>query len=128
MYKPNARYNKVVASASGWYTVVDLNISFPYGFMESPLETINLANLFEKKVIIQVGSLDNDPNSSALRHNQYADAQCLNRLDRAQHFFNEAAVLANDNNLQFQWELQINEGADHNFETASEHAADLIFN
>ena len=37
MYKPNARYDKIIASASGWYTETDLNISFPYGFMESPL-------------------------------------------------------------------------------------------
>ena len=128
MYKPNARYDKVVASASGWYTETDLNISFPYGFMESPLESISLDGLFEKKLIIQIGDLDNDPNAAGLRHNQYADTQGLNRLERAQHFFNTASDLANTNNFQFHWELYINGGANHNFEIACEKGADLIFN
>ncbi|WP_339614039.1 hypothetical protein [uncultured Winogradskyella sp.] len=128
MYKPNARYDKVVASASGWYTVTDLEVSFPYGFTESPLETSILENLFQKKLFIQVGSLDNNPNASSLRHNIFADAQGLNRLDRAQYFYNKASVLAETNNLEFHWELHIKEGADHNFEIASKNAADLIFN
>ncbi len=128
MYKPNARYDKVVASASGWYTVTDDNITFPYGFMESPLETVALANLFDKKLMIQVGNLDNNPNASGLRHNQFADAQGLNRLVRAQHFFNEASQLSENNNLVFNWELFINEGADHEYDIASQNAADLIFN
>jgi pimeloyl-ACP methyl ester carboxylesterase len=128
MYKPNARYDKVVASASGWYTVPDFNVSFPYGFTQSPLETSNLEHLFQKRVFIQIGNLDNDPNASALRHNIFADAQGLNRLDRAQYFFDKIAVLAQENNLEFQWELHIKEGADHDFEIASQNAADLIFN
>ena len=128
MYKPNARYDKVVASASGWYTVTELEVSFPYGFTESPLESINLENLLQKSLTIQVGNLDNDPNASALRHNEFADAQGLNRLERAQYFYSKASVLAESNNLEFQWELHINEGADHNFEIASQNAADLIFN
>ncbi len=128
MYKPNARYDKIVASASGWYTATDLSIAFPYGFMESPLETTSLASLFEKKIMIQVGNLDNDSNAASLRHNEYADAQGLNRLNRAEHFFNKASLLANASNVEFQWEIHINEGADHNYEVASQYAADLIFN
>jgi hypothetical protein len=103
-------------------------VSFPYGFTQSPLETSNLEHLFQKRVFIQIGNLDNDPNASALRHNIFADAQGLNRLDRAQYFFDKIAVLAQENNLEFQWELHIKEGADHDFEIASQNAADLIFN
>lgn len=128
MYKPNAQYDNIVASGSGWYTVTDFNISFPYGFMESPLELVALTGLFEKKLTIQVGNLDNDPNASGLRHNQYADSQGLNRLDRALHFFNTASQLSVSNNLEFNWELYINQDADHNYEIACEKAADLIFN
>ncbi|MFT4803897.1 MAG: pimeloyl-ACP methyl ester carboxylesterase [Psychroserpens sp.] len=128
MYKPNARYDHVVASASGWYTATDLDVVFPYGFVESPLETTSLSDLFLKKLIIQIGSLDNDPNASALRHNEFADLQGLHRLERAKYFFNKAALLATTNNLECQWEFHINEGADHRYEIASQNAADLIFN
>lgn len=127
MFKTNARFDKVVASASGWYTVPEFTISFPYGYKDSPLETISLSNLFQKKLMIQIGDLDNDPNSSGLRHNPFADAQGLHRFDRAVYFFDEASETANSNKLQFQWQLYINKGVDHNYVIASKNAADLIF-
>jgi pimeloyl-ACP methyl ester carboxylesterase len=128
MFKPHARYDKMVVSAGGWYTVTDLNIRFPYGFGDSPLEHIELSNLFNKQIMIQVGSLDNDPNAPQLRRNEFADAQGLNRLARAQHFYNKAAQLAQQNGFSFQWELHVNANADHNFMVASQKGADLIFN
>ena len=33
-----------------------------------------------------------------------------------------------NNNLEFQWNIEINAGADHSFTMASNKAADLIFN
>ena len=128
MFKPNARFDKVVSSGSGWYTVPDLDINFPYGFKNSPLEDNSFENLFEKQLTIQIGELDNDPNSAGLRHNQFADAQGLNRLERANHFFDEALQLSQENNLEFNWDLYINEGGTHDYLTASESAANLIFN
>jgi hypothetical protein len=128
MFKPNARSHKIVASASGWYTVADLEVTFPYGFLASPLENMDLLALFQRKLIIQVGDLDNNPNAAGLRHNSFADMQGLNRLNRAQYFFDKASTLANQNNLEFRWELQIQQGANHNYEIASQNAADLIFN
>jgi hypothetical protein len=128
MYKPNARSNKIVASASGWYTVTDLAVSFPYGFMNSPLETRELSSLFEKKLILQVGSLDNDPSAASLRHNEFADAQGPHRVARANYFFNTASQLAKNKNITFQWKLYIKQNADHNSIIALQNAADLIFN
>ena len=128
MFKPNARFDKVLSSGSGWYTVSNMDINFPYGFKNSPLEDNSFENLFEKQLTIQIGELDNDPNSAGLRHNQFADAQGLNRLERANHFFDEALQLSQENNLEFNWDLHINEEGTHNYLTASESAANLIFN
>ena len=128
MFKPNARFDKVVSSGSGWYTVPDLDVNFPYGFNNSPLEGISLEYLFEKKLIIQIGEIDNDPNSTGLRHNQFADAQGLDRFERANYFFDKALQLSQENNLEFNWDLHINEEGTHNYLTASESAANLIFN
>lgn len=128
MFKPNARYDKVVASASGWYTVTDVTTNFPYGFKESPLVNSNFLNLFSKKLIIQVGSLDNDPNASGLRRNTQSDVQGTNRFDRANYFYNAGNQLATNTNIPFNWSLYINLGKDHNYVQASLSAADLIFN
>lgn len=128
MFKPNARFDKVVTSGSGWYTVPDLDINFPYGFKKSPLEERSLEDLFERKLIIQVGALDNDPNTPGLRHNEFADAQGLNRLERANYFFKTSQHLAKLSNLEFNWKLFINSKAGHDFKIALENASDIIFN
>lgn len=128
MFKPNARLDKIVASASGWYTATDLSIQFPYGFGNSPLENISFMNLFEKDLTILVGDLDNNPNASGLRRNEFADVQGINRFARAQNFYNNANEHSQDLNLGFNWALEINSGADHNFRLAISKAADLLFN
>jgi hypothetical protein len=127
MFKPNARFNTVVASASGWYTVPDLKVDFPYGFVKSPLANLPFATLFSKKLYVQIGLLDNDSNSPGLRHNAQADAQGLNRLTRANYFFDFSKNLALQNNLNFQWQITRVAGLDHNYIPAVNYAADLIF-
>jgi hypothetical protein len=127
MYKPNARFNTVVASASGWYTVPDLIVDFPYGFVKSPLANLPFATLFSKKLYVQIGLLDNDPNSPGLRHNAQADAQGLNRLTRANYFFDFSKNQALQNTVNFQWQISKVAGLDHNYIPAVNYAADLIF-
>ncbi|MFL2623025.1 MAG: hypothetical protein ACJ0P6_00780 [Flavobacteriaceae bacterium] len=128
MFKPTAQIDKIIVSAPGWYTTTDYNTAFPYGFSNSILENIVLDDLFDKKLTLLIGDLDNDPDSGGLRHNQFADAQGLHRLERAQYFYNKAATLSANNNLDFQWTFEINTDADHSFTLASSKAADLIFN
>lgn len=127
MLKPNARFNTVVASASGWYTVPDLKAAFPYGFVKSPLANLPFATLFSKKLYVQIGLLDNDPNSPGLRHNAEADAQGLNRLARANYFFDFSKNQALLNTNSFQWQISKVAGLDHNYIPAVNYAADLIF-
>ena len=128
MFKPNARFDTVIASASGWYTVPDISVDFPYGFNKSPLSNPSFTQLYGKKLHIQIGSADNDPNSPGLRHNAQADAQGLNRLTRAYYFFNFANDHALENNYNFQWQITTVQGLNHNFVPAVNYAADLIFN
>ena len=127
-FKPNARFNKVVAGAAGWYTVPDNNIPFPYGLDNSILTNTNLSNLLSKDLYIQVGALDNDPNSVGLRHNEYADAQGLNRVTRAVHFFENGQNIAESSNYNLNWSLHIIQGAGHNLIPNADNACDLMFN
>ena len=126
-FKPNEPYDKVVVSASGWYTVPDFIIDFPYGFQKSPLMNIDLNNLFASTVFIQVGELDNNPNDGSLRRNEFADKQGFHRFSRAYHFFEESKKLANSKNIPFNWQIETNLGLDHNYIPALNRATDLLF-
>jgi pimeloyl-ACP methyl ester carboxylesterase len=127
-FKPLAKIDKMVASAAGWYTTLDLETNFPYGLNASPLEGINFSLLFSKQLTILVGSNDNDPNSSALRHNSVVDLQGLNRLDRATSFYDNAQSKAADLSVNFEWDFVINSNEDHNYLIEVSKAADIIFN
>ena len=127
-FKPNARFDKVVAGAAGWYTVPDNTIPFPYGHENSILNSTNLDNLLSSDLYIQVGALDNNPNSAGLRHNEYADAQGLNRVTRAVHFFETGQNISESNNYDFNWSLHIIQGAGHNLIPNADNACNLMFN
>lgn len=127
LFKPAAKFDKAVISAAGWYTATDKSILFPYGMQASPLENLAMAGVLNKEIIIQVGSSDNNPNSSTLRHTPEADAQGLHRLARAQYFFNKAENMADSLGLPFAWRLTIIPGLGHQFLDALPHSADLLF-
>jgi hypothetical protein len=82
--------------------------------------------------IVPVGStiidVDNDPDFPGLRHNEFADAQGLHRVDRAIHFYNQAQAFAQTNSLSFNWTLNIINGLSHNTSDSIEYGCDLIFN
>ena len=128
LFKPTARFDKVVAGAAGWYTVPDNTIPFPYGFDNSILNSTNLNNLLSSDLFIQVGALDNNPNSAGLRHNEYADAQGLNRVTRAINFFETGQNIAESLGFNLNWSIHVIQGAGHNLIPNAENACDLMFN
>ena len=124
----NSSYcNKTVAMSSGWYTTIDLSLDFPYGLKESPFDSINLATIFAKELIILVGENDNDPNDPNLRRNSIVDDQGDNRLDRADYFFANANNLAIEENLNFNWQKFIVPNAAHSLTPVSNFAIDLLY-
>ncbi len=128
LFKPEARIEKAVFSAAGWYTFPNNNIDFPYGFQESPLKNMALGSFFNKNILVQVGDNDDDPNSAGLRHNEFADAQGLNRKDRAENYFQFCQQMALNQNNAFNWNFQLIPNTGHDYIKASENAVDFLFN
>lgn len=128
MFKPTARVEKAVVSASGWYTFPTNTIVFPYGTNQSPLQNMSLPLFLSKKVYVQVGANDDDPNAAGLRHNSFADAQGFNRKERAINYFQYCEQLATTNTLNFNWSFHIVPNATHDYRKATENAALLLFN
>ncbi len=128
MFKPGVRADKIVASASGWYTTVNNAVSFPHGFRNSPLENLSLQGLFSRKIHIQVGANDDNPNDAGLRRDAQTDIQGNNRRARAIYFFNDAQNRANSLQIPFAWSFREIPNANHDFETASIQAAQFLYN
>ena len=127
IFKPNDKYNRVIAASSGWYTVLDNTIDFPYGTRLSPEETTNYTSLLEKPLTIMIGSDDNDLNSAGLRHNDFAVAQGLHRVDRANYFYAESQKIATDLGVSSNWRIQILPNVAHDFDATSSAAAVLLY-
>jgi pimeloyl-ACP methyl ester carboxylesterase len=127
LIKPAARFNKVIAANSGWYTVPDGFSSYPYGIMNSPIQSINAAQYFNKNLTITVGQLDNNASDASLRHNTESDLQGLNRLQRANYFFNSSIAYAKKMNTPFNWQLHLVPNSGHDANLMSIDAANILF-
>lgn len=127
LFKPLAKINRLVTASSGWYTMFDNTIDFPYGTKRSPVEGANYNNLFNKKVFVLVGENDVDPNSFDLRHNEIVDKQGLNRLERAQYFYTKSREAATKNSGAFNWKYYPLKGAGHDFIATSNAAAIYLY-
>ncbi|MDP2187221.1 MAG: hypothetical protein Q8J69_00930 [Sphingobacteriaceae bacterium] len=127
LFKPDAKYERGVVSAAGWYTATDAAVDFPYGLRASPLENAVLGPLFAKNICVQVGSADNNPNASSLRRDALSDTQGLHRLARAQYFYNKAEAFADSLGVPFSWQMKIVPGLNHNSAASVGHAADWLF-
>ena len=127
LYKPNSPINKMVACAAGWYTFPNSNIVFPYGLESSPAENVQLGQFFNKDFKIMIGSLDNDPNASGLRHTEEAELQGANRLERAMSFYQYSQELSQSLGLSNSWSFEIVDGIGHDYASMAPLAADWLY-
>ena len=127
IFQPSSSVKRVVSSAAGWYAVPDVAIEFPYGLLASPAETTPSQPYFSKECFIIVGANDTDPNSFNLRHTPEADAQGNNRLERAQHFFQESYQIAQGKNEQFNWHYLLVPNVGHDQDAMANFAVDQLY-
>ena len=78
-------------------------------------------------MVIQVGSADNNSNSSGLRQTPEAQLQGANRLERAQYFYESAAARAKSESFAFNWEIEVVPGLTHDYVKATNKAITLLF-
>lgn len=127
LFKPNNLVQKSIISAAGWYTFPNNDVIFPYGLNQSILQNQSMGFFYSKDVIVMVGSLDNDPNASNLRNNEFTIAQGAHRLARAINFFQYGQQQANQLGLPFNWQFRINNNATHNYSTALNFGFDFLY-
>jgi hypothetical protein len=127
MFKPNNRAMSVVISAAGWYTFPDETVDFPYGFDNSILQNSAINLLLSKDITVQIGENDNNPNAAGLRRNEIVDLQGTNRLDRAVSFYDFCEEHSQILNIDFNWSFSLRPNADHEYTSAAQDAAVILF-
>ncbi len=127
MFKNNLKINKAVISAAGWYTLPENNTNFPYGLQNCILANKNFENFYKTQVVIQVGSLDNNPNATNLRRNSTVDVQGTHRLARAEYFYDFCQQRAQSLSQAFHWTMVIRPQATHEASSAILDAFEMLY-
>lgn len=94
LWKPNAPVRLAIAASSGWYTAPDRTIGCPYG-LDDPLLSFTQQQVVawtNRNVIVAVGTADTVRDAD-LRTTARADAQGLNRYQRANYMWSKAAAI-----------------------------------
>lgn len=127
MYMPNSNLDIAVCSNSGWYTVPESLVAFPYGTQNGQLSNATLTNAFAKKLIVHLGQDDINPNSAGLRHNMVVDnQQGFFRLERGQYFYTTSQATSINMSVSFNWEKQEVAGIGHNAQLMANDALQYI--
>jgi hypothetical protein len=91
LFEPHAPVRLAIAAASGWYTAPDLSTDCPYG-VDDPLLSLahqDVVDWTNRNMILAVGTADT-VRDDELRTTARADAQGLNRYQRADYMRNTA--------------------------------------
>ena len=120
-----------ISASAGWYTLPDATVNFPYGIKNihgsQTQRQEQLFRSFSRKHFILIGSEDNDPNASGLRQTQEADAQGLNRYDRAHFFLGRGISISGQSQIPFSWSLEVVPQVGHSGKEMGSFAINMLY-
>lgn len=127
LFKPENRARTIVAANAGWYTMPSFSTAFPYGLEGAPASEASLVKAFDQRLVVHLGSDDDDPSDSSLRTTPEAMAQGAHRLERGRTFFRAAQDAADSLGVPFHWTLRIVPDVGHDNERMAADAAAILF-
>lgn len=120
--------DRIVACSSGWYTLATSNDEFPYGLgLTERSSSAYLRAALATPLHLAVGAADTDPNSSGLRHSTEADAQGLNRVQRANFAYQTALDQSAALGASFRWSLHLEPGVAHSAQAMGAYALTYLY-
>lgn len=119
--------DRAVVGAPGWFTFPDPSLPYPYGLKGTDHASDKvIARFLKKKMILQVGALDTD-RGGVLRKTPEADAQGINRLDRARTFFAFLRKEAQRLDVPFGWTYCEVPGVGHSSNQIARYALESLY-
>lgn len=104
-FMPQAHVRKAVACNSGWYSVPDLAVEFPYGLGQvSEANTGMQQTALARQLSVCIGQ--NDTSTDGLNDNTGSVAQGQNRNERGRYYYNRAQQIAQQSGYSFRWTLR----------------------
>ena len=120
--------NRLVAANSGWYTLPDFSVEFPFGLKESPLSEKALHQAFKRNLVIFLGELDNaDETRGHLARNDKLDVQGLHRFSRGKYFYQRSKAIAESMSADFTWQKVHIPDVGHDYRQMSKQAARYLY-
>lgn len=127
LFKRHSKANRVVAANAGGYTMLDLDVDFPYGLKGMGFDTERLSHVLGRELIIQLGEEDIDPAHRHLNVSAEAMRQGRHRLERGMTFFSSAKELAKRLNIDFKWNVRLVPGVAHENEKMAVDIAQYLY-
>lgn len=126
LFKPGARIGQAASANAGWYTTPELSVDFPYGLKGTAATAATLQQVLGKKLLLQLGTADTDPNDPNLNHTPGAELQGPHRYARGQHFWQKAQT-ASLSGRPFGWQKQEVAGVAHDYTRMAASASALMY-
>lgn len=122
------RAGRILAANSGWYTVPERGVRFPYGLDGAPIDEPQLAAAFSRRLVVFLGGKDDASETRGeLVRSADTDRQGLHRLERGQHFHAQAAKTAASIGTTFNWTLHVVPGVGHDAKQMGAAAATFLY-
>ncbi len=125
LFTPRPRFAVAIAANSGWYTLPDMEMSFPYGLSGAPYPDDRLAAALKRTVIVFLGTEDS-PDDGGFRTRSEAMEQGQSRQERGVRFYNHARRVASSQGVPLGWELAYAEGIGHDKAGMAKAAVPLL--
>ncbi|MEJ2612365.1 MAG: DNRLRE domain-containing protein [Candidatus Thiodiazotropha sp.] len=125
MLSRDFRIDTAVAANAGWYLLPNEDTPYSCGIMNIPSTSVDLA--YAIKLVITLGTEDNNPSTSELSHRICAEKQGTNRFDRGHFFYDFTRNNALERNMPFHWKLVEVPGIGHSNDGMVKAAVDEIF-
>lgn len=112
LFGGNEGADVLAVANSGWFTMPDKEVLYPYGIQDVDISDEELARAFARPVILFMGGAD-VKRDKPFRDTPEADAQGLNRQERNIRYFNECKKKAEMLQVPFRWKLETVDGVGH---------------
>jgi poly-gamma-glutamate capsule biosynthesis protein CapA/YwtB (metallophosphatase superfamily) len=126
-FVPQARINMAVSANAGWYTMPSFEEAFPYGLKNTQVSESELKKALDQKLLVLLGTEDNDPKHKHLRITPEAMTQGRHRFERGQTFYAAGNAKAAELNFPIGWKMHFAEGIGHSNKKMAKYAINVFF-
>lgn len=125
-FAPDSRLLLAVSANAGWYTLPDLEETWPYGYGGTGLTEEDLPTYLASNLVILLGDQDTDPFDDSLRRAPEAMRQGKHRLERGYYFFRAGEERARELGVPLNWRIQEVPGVGHDNAGMAPAAAEIM--